>query len=156
MNADEPGPLLVRYDIDPRAELGLARLRTITAILALLGALAMLLGRVPVPVFIAALVAFLASAAWLSQARKARGRALNKAQFYLAVHARGIVLAEGAEPAWLPFRDISAIDIDEDRLDIVVERTTGAPVRLEPRYPGVAIHDLMHTLRNAWLAARDS
>jgi hypothetical protein len=35
-------------------------------------------------------------------------------------------------------------------------RPDGEPIRLEPRYPGVAIGDLMDTLRNAWLAGRDT
>jgi hypothetical protein len=44
---------------------------------------------------------------------------------------------------------VQDVQVDEERLDVVVCRKYAAPVSIEPRYPGVEIHALMHTLRDA-------
>jgi hypothetical protein len=155
MSAGEEGELLVRYEVDPGAERGLSRLRTASAVVASLGAVAILLGRVPIPVFLAALLALLVSVFWLAQAQKAKARARTPASHFLAIHRAGLWLGEGREPTFLPFDSVTNIEVDEERLDIVLTRRDAPPFRLEPRYPGVAIHALMDTLRNAWSRWRD-
>jgi hypothetical protein len=152
----DKGALLARFEVDPKSELGLARLRTVTSVLALGGALLLFLAGVPLPVFIAALIALIASTAWLVQARRARTRASHADQYFLAVHSHGFELAEGPKVTWVVWPDVSAIEVDEEHLEIVVARHTQGSLRVDPRYPGVAIHDLMLTLRNAWQKTLDS
>jgi hypothetical protein len=157
MSDDNTGPLLVRYEVDPAAERGLALLRTVAALAVIAAAALVVAGRrVPIPVFLAALLGLLMGPLWLVQARRARARAHEPERHFLAVHARGLWLCEGKEPTWIDFRDLSGVIVDEERLDILLVRRDGEPIRLEPRYPGVAIGDLMATLRNAWLAGRDT
>jgi hypothetical protein len=153
--ASTPCELLVRYEVDPHDERRLSHLRTACAVVASLGAVAILLGDVPIPVFMAAALALLISLAWLAQARKARQRAAAPARYSLAIHRRGFWLDEGKVPLFVPFAEVSGIAVDEERLDIVVTRHHAEAIRLEPRYPGVAIHELMATLRNAWDQVRD-
>jgi hypothetical protein len=156
MNAAETGPLLVRYEVDPAAERSLAVLRSVAAVVVIAAAALVVAGRrVPIPVFLAALLGLLIGPLWLVQARRARARAHEPERHFLAVHARGLWLCEGKEPRWIPFHELTGVIIDEERLDILLVRPDGEPIRLEPRYPGVAIGDLMATLRNAWLAGRD-
>ncbi len=64
-------------------------------------------------------------------------------------------MGEGRSVTWIPWCEVCDIDVDEERLDIVLTRSSGERLRLEPRYPGIAIHDLMHTLRNAWRETPD-
>jgi hypothetical protein len=150
----EPGALLVRYQVDPRDELWLARLRLACIALAIPGAGLVLLGEVPIPVFMAALLALLISLVWHRQAKKALLRSKAPDRFYLAIHEHGFWLSEGEAPQFVPFSDVRDIAIDEEHLDIVVSRDQDT-IRIEPRYPGVAIHALMDRLRSAWLVTRD-
>lgn len=153
---EDTGPLLVRYEVDPAAERGLALVRTLAALAVIAAAALVVAGRrVPIPVFLAALLALLVGPLWLVQARRARARAQAPERHYLAVHERGLWLCEGGAPAWISFRELTGVICDEERLDILLLRGTAQPIRVEPRYPGVAIGDLMDTLRNAWLAGRD-
>jgi hypothetical protein len=157
MTKADPGPLLVRYEVDPAAERGLALLRTVAGLAVIIAAALVVAGRrVPIPVFLSALLALIMGPVWLIQARRARARAHEPERHFLAVHARGLWLCEGKEPRFIPFRELTGVIIDEERLDILLVRRDGDPIRLEPRYPGVAIGDLMDTLRNAWLAGRDT
>jgi hypothetical protein len=150
------GVLLSRFEVNARAERALARLRTTTAIVTLLAALGVLLSNVPVTAFIMAIVAALVSVFWLRQARAARKRAAEAPQYFLEVYAKGVRVGEGSQRVWLPWSEVCDIEVDEERLDIVLKKHEGAPLRVEPRYPGIAIHDLMDTLRNAWRGHPDS
>lgn len=154
--AEARGALIARFTIDARGERGVARLRSAAALLALAGALALFLARVPVVVFMVAVLAAFISLAWLVQAKKARRRAHDPERHYLAVHARGLCVADGPSETWQPWDQVTEVDVDEERLDIVLSRRGLPPLRVEPRYPGVAIHDLMRTLRNAWRGSLDS
>ena len=150
------GELLRRFQASATAELSLARLRLVTASVALMASIAVLLSKVPVTIFLVALVGVLVSVAWIRQGLTARKRAARPSQYFLELYARGLAIGEGARVQWLPWGEVCDIDVDEERLDIVLKARAGEPVRLEPRYPGIAIHDLMATLRNAWRGATDS
>ncbi len=150
------GLLLSRYEVDPARERSLARLRTSAAVLAGLGAVAMLLSRLPFVMLLLAVLALLVSAGWLAQARGLRRRARAPEEHFLALHQRGFELGLGASRTWVPFTTVTDIDVDDERLDIVVAREGQAGLRLESRYPGVEIYALMHTLRKAWHDQNDS
>jgi hypothetical protein len=151
------GELLARFQVDPREERSFARIRLASALLGALGSAALLLGRLPVGVFMIGVLGLLVSLAWLRQARKAKVRAAQAGDHHLVVYKRGLLLAEGDTQTWLAWSDVRAVEVDEERLDIVLERSGGTvpPLRIEPRYPGVEIHELMRTLRNAWLSSSD-
>ena len=149
------GALQRRFEASSSAELSLARLRLVTALVALMASLAVLLSKVPVPVFLVALVGTLVSVAWIRLGLVARKRATRPSAYFLELYASGLAIGDGPRVQWLPWSEVCDIDVDEERLDIVVCVRGREPVRLEPRYPGIAIHDLMATLRNAWRAAID-
>ncbi len=155
MSPLDRGALIQRFEVDAATELSLARLRFVAAGLASLGAVAMLLSSLPFVIMLVAVLSLLVSLGWMAKARSTEKRARSPQDHFLAVHAAGLDLADGPSRTWVMWASVTQIDVDEERLDIVVERADGEPLRLEPRYPGVEIHDLMHTLRNAWLKQND-
>ena len=119
--------------------------------LAGVASLAVLLGKVPVAVFLVGALGLALSLAWLVQARRSAQRAREPQATYLAVHATGLVWSDPPRPPiWVAWSEVNELEVDEERLDILVSRKAASPLHIEPRYPGVEIHELVRTLRNAW------
>lgn len=156
MSELDRGALLQRFEVDAATEHSLARLRFWAACLASVGAVAMLLSSLPFVIMLVAVLALLVSLGWMAKARSTEKRAKAPQDHFLALYASGLEVAEGPSRTWVLWDSVTHIDVDEERLDIVLERANEDPLRLEPRYPGVEIHDLMHTLRNAWRNQNDS
>jgi hypothetical protein len=156
MEPDARGHQLARFEAERAAELSLARLRMTCAALAAVSSIAVLLGKVPVAVFLVGALGLALSLAWLVQARRSAQRARDPQANYLAVHAKGLLWSEPPRPPiWVAWSEVSGLEVDEERLDIVVSRKAAAPLHIEPRYPGVEIHELVRTLRNAWQSSGD-
>ncbi|MET0341060.1 MAG: hypothetical protein ABW252_08655 [Polyangiales bacterium] len=149
MTPEARGPELARYEASPSELRALARVRMVSALVAFGGAVAMLLGELPVPVFLLALLGLVLSLAWLGQARRASRAARSAHRDALTVHARGLWLEEAARNVWCSWDDVTEIEVDEERLDVLVRLRAGPPLRIEPRYPGVEIHELVRTLNDA-------
>lgn len=152
--AEERGPLSARFCTDPRDQRALARVRAASALLATLAALAMLLGELPIPAFMIAVLALMISIVWLRQAGRASRLAKRAQPEALAVYARGFTLDLGERTHWVPWRNVERVFVDEERLDIVVQQRGASALRLEPRYPGVDIDQLVRTLVEAHESAR--
>lgn len=145
---NDMGALVERFEVDPHTERSVSRLRLAAAVLAGLGAIAMLLSTLPFTMLLIAVLALLVSAGWIAKSRSIEKRARAPHEHYLALHTRGLLLREGPSLTWVPWEGVTHIDVDDERLDIVLERVSEPPLRLEPRYPGVEIYALMHRLRN--------
>jgi hypothetical protein len=150
---NDRGPLRVRFEVDASEQRTLSRVRGVSALLAFAGAATLLLGELPLPVFLLALLGLAISVAWLRQARKASRAARDTHRDALQVHEQGLFLDESQRTAWVPWREIEDIVVDEERLDVVVIRRGTPPLRIEPRFPGVDIYELMRTLNDARQAA---
>jgi hypothetical protein len=114
------------------------------------GAVLLLLADLPIAVFLAAVLALLMSLVWFGQARTAGRIARNAERYHLSVYRDGFLLSEGEHVQRVRFADVREISLDEERLDIVVKCAAKEPLRVEPRYPGVEIHVLVHTLQQAF------
>lgn len=147
------GPLRVRFEVDAGEQRTLSRVRGVSALLAFAGAATLLLGELPLPVFLLAVLGLAVSLAWLRQSRKASRAARDAHRDALQVHEGGLFLDESQRTAWVPWREIEDIVVDEERLDVVVIRRGTPPLRIEPRFPGVDIYELMRTLNDARQAA---
>jgi hypothetical protein len=145
----EFGPLRQRFQVAPTDQRLLALVRGGAAALAALGSLALLCADVPLPVFLAALLGLLMSLVWLGQARRALRVARTADAHHLSIYRDGFVVSEGERVRSVAFRHVRELEADEERLDILVKLNTGESLRLEPRYPGVAIHDLVRSLHEA-------
>ena len=153
---EERGRLLIRYEVSEREQRALARVRTVSALLAFGGAATMLLGRLPVPVFLLALLGLSVSLLWLRQAQKAKRAVGGTHRDALWVHEAGLLIDEAGRTAWVPWREVEDIVVDEERLDVMVIRRGTSTLRIEPRFPGVELYELVRTLNNARLAAAGS
>jgi len=143
------GPLLVRFEVSASEQRALSRVRMTSAVVAFLGACTMLLGKLPVPVFLLALLGLTLSVAWFAQARRMSRAARAAHRDALAVHAAGLHIDEAGRNLWCSWADVSEVSIDEERLDVVLSLRDAPPLRIEPRYPGVDIHELVRTLDDA-------
>jgi hypothetical protein len=151
MEADsELGPLRQRFQVAPTDQRLLALVRGGSAAVAALGSLALLCADVPLPVFLAALLGLLMSLVWLGQARRALRVSRTAEAHHLSIYQDGFVVAEGERVTRVPFGRVRELEVDEERLDILVKLSADESLRLEPRYPGVAIHDLVRSLHEAW------
>jgi len=146
----ELGPLRAQFTVGADDQRSVARVRIVSAGVSGVGALLLLLADVPIAVFLAALLGLLMSLVWFAQGRSAGRIARNAERYYLSVHRQGFLLSEGNQLHCVRFADVREIALDEERLDIAVTRAGKEPLRVEPRYPGVEIHALVHTLRHAW------
>lgn len=149
MSPPELGPLLSRYVVSRADQRSLALVRGGAALLCAVCAVWLLLSRVSLPVFLVALLGLAISLLWLAQARRAARTGAAPQAHYLSIHRDGLVVAEHDRLTCLPFADVADIAVDEERLDIALRMRDGSCVRIEPRYPGVEIHELMHRLREA-------
>jgi hypothetical protein len=143
------GAMVARYTVDRTDMRIFALVRATVAVLALAASGLLLISRVPVVIFGVALVGLLVPLVWLRQAKTARLRAASPEAHCLELYAGGLVLREGPRATALDYREISGFAVDEERLDIVVKRTHGPDFHIEPRYAGVAIHELMDRLSSA-------
>jgi hypothetical protein len=123
-------------------------------VLASLGAVAVLFGDVPIPVFLIALLGLLISLAWLGQARRSWRAAANPERPRLVVYEAGFALSEPGRNDWVAFSDVKQLEVDEERVDILVTKQDASTLRVEPRYTGVDIYQLVHTLDQARVAAQ--
>lgn len=152
----ERGPILARFEVSAGDQRALAYLRGICALLALGGAFAMLLGRLSVTLFMVALLAVLLALVWLAQARRLARAARSAIRPALTAHAHGMLVEEPSRNEWLAWADVVQIEVDEERLDIVVTRRDKTTLRIEPRYQGVDLYRLVHTLTQAWQSAPEA
>lgn len=83
------------------------------------------------------LAAIAAGIAWARRANAAGSRAASRTQLVLA--PTGLTLTPQPE---LPWAEIASVEVDEDRLVVLVRRTTGEPLVLEPVYDGVSVYEL--------------
>ncbi len=147
------GPLRALFTVGADDQRSVARVRLVSAGVSGVGSLLLLLSDVPIAVFLAALLGLLMSLVWFAQARGAGRIARSVERYYLSVHRDGFLLSEGNQLHCVRFADVREIALDEERLEIAVARDGKEPLRVEPRYPGVEIHALVHTLRHAWQEA---
>jgi hypothetical protein len=149
--AEEPFGVL---GLDAAAERSTGRLRLVAAAATLAGAIGIALASPPAAGWACAALGLLASLMWVGMWARARRVVRDEERHYLALEPGGLRLSEGASETRVPWDEIDEIEVDEDRLVLQVKRTTGAPVRVEPRYGGLGVHDLEAAVRRACQAAR--
>lgn len=149
MSDPELGPLLQRLEVSRADQRSLALVRGGAALVCALCASWLLLSRVSLPVYLIGLLGLLISFAWLAQARRAARAGAAPQAHHLSIHRDGLLLAEAGRLTRLRFAEMVDIEVDEERLDIAVRLRDGRCVHIEPRYPGVEIHELMRRLREA-------
>jgi hypothetical protein len=83
---------------------------------------------------------------WARRHWKQRKSQLPGQAHYLEIGEHHLALAEGADARSLPLSCIQAVEIDDDRLLVVLRLHDGEPWLIEPRYRGVGLRDLAERL----------
>jgi hypothetical protein len=78
--------------------------------------------------------------------RKARRLDPNDAH-YLEITPEHLILAQGAHRRTVPFAQLDRIELDEDRLAVVLCLGTGEALTVEPVYGGLGLLELGETLQ---------
>lgn len=120
-----------------RADLDEARLRIAAAVVSSLGAGLYALAQPGPFAVVVSITVIAAGIAWARRANKAAARATLETLLDLA--PTGFTLARAGEVAW---STVTGVEVDEDRLVVLVHRTSGDPVVVEPVYDGISVYDL--------------
>ena len=149
MITDAPEPEMaapLRLMLDMQAERTNAHLRIAAAWIAL-GA-GIWLGAVENDVWLrlTALVSIAFALRWLTAQRAARARLLDGQAYYVEISPERLVIAEGPSQRSVARDEIRAIELDEDRLIVVVRLVDGEELAIEPRYGNLGPRELGHTL----------
>lgn len=120
-----------------RADLDEARLRILAAMVCSLGAGLYALARPGPFAIVVSLTVIAAGVAWARRANRSAARASLDVLLELA--PTGFTLAPSPEVAWTL---VTGVEVDEDRLVVLVHRSGGEPVVIEPLYDGISVYDL--------------
>lgn len=136
--------------LDRTTERSVAALRLVAAVVVAGAAIWLALLRPSGAAWICIGGAFVASLAWLGMAAAARRRVQRAEDHRLVIGEDGLTLVEGARVRRSAWEEIEAIEVDEDRLVVVVRlRGEEEPIVVEPRYGGLGVFDLDRAIRAA-------
>jgi hypothetical protein len=138
----------LRCELDVRGEREAAVLRIVGAVVATIAGAWLFALPYTVPRLFA-LAGFAFAALWTARALRMRRRFRNPAEHYLELGADALRLRDGAELHEVPWREVQAVSVDEDRLVLRIARRDAAALEIEPRYRGVALHALCDAIRAA-------
>jgi hypothetical protein len=120
-----------------RADRDEARLRIVAAIVSSLGAGLYALARPGYVAITVSVATVVASFAWAARVRRSVERSTH--QTLLALAPSGLTLTPNAEIAWASVR---GVEVDEDRLVVLVHHADADPLVIEPVYDGLSVYDL--------------
>jgi hypothetical protein len=153
-----PATTVERFVVDVSAERQAANLRLLAAAIALLGGLwlagvaqALWLRGVGVT---GCVFAVLWARRHLKQRRGQVEALATDAHDYLELGEHHLAVREGAQARSLPLSSIAAVEIDDDRLVVVLRLHAGEPWLIEPRYQGLGLRELAERLHQAVAAER--
>lgn len=139
----------LRLMLDVEAEQRNAHLRLAAAALAVFGGAWLLWVQRSEPNWVLIVVALAGIAfalRWLASYRKLRHVAGTAAAHYLEITAEHVTLAEGSQQRSIPREHIQAVELDDDRLAVVLRLHTAETVVIEPVYGGLGLRELGETL----------
>jgi hypothetical protein len=96
---------------------------------------------------VAALVSLLFAVRFIANYRKVRRLAANTAAHYLEITTERVTLAEGAVQRSIPFERVTRIELDEDKIAVVLRAADAEELSVEPVYGGLSLRELADTLQ---------
>jgi predicted RNA-binding protein len=94
----------------------------------------------------AALVSLLFAVRFIASYRKVRRLAPNASAHYLEITTERVTLADGAGQRSIPFEQVTRIELDEDKIAVVLRAGEAEALSVEPVYGGLSLRDLAETL----------
>ena len=141
----------MRVGLDVQAERSVARLRLVGALVALVMGTVLAWGGAGSVGWVLIVLTWLAGAGWVGAFFAARRRVARTDAFYVALGEDALVVALGHAPVRVPWPDVRGIDVDEDRLEVVVRHASGE-LRLPSVWRDMGPHALADALREAGAA----
>jgi predicted RNA-binding protein len=123
-----------------------ARVRLSAAVIAAGAALWLAWVETSVWLRIAALVGLLFAARFVASYRKVRRVAQTASAHYLEITTERVTLADGAGERSMPFDRVTRIELDEDRIAVVLRAGEAEELSVEPLYGGLGLRELAATL----------
>ena len=139
----------LRLLLDVETEQASARLRLAAAVIALLAGawLAWVAAGSSAWLGVVALASVAFALRWMVGYRKVKRVASSAAAHYLEITSERVTLATGAEHRSIPRESVARIELDDDRLAVVMILVTGEELVIEPIYGGLGLRDLGETLQ---------
>jgi hypothetical protein len=149
---DSSVPQPTRLMLDTQGERTLARIRVAAAVLALISGvwLAWVEGGTWLRLTALASVAF--ALRWLSLQSTARATLADPQAHYLEIGADQLVIAAGAERRVIARNSVQAVELDDDRLVVVLRLSGGEELAIEPRYGDLSLRELGQVLHHGLCA----
>ncbi|HET8936429.1 MAG TPA: hypothetical protein VFN67_23455 [Polyangiales bacterium] len=94
-----------------------------------------------------ALVSLLFAARFVASYRKVKRTATDTAAHYLEITTERVTLAEGAGQRSIPFERVTRIELDEDKIAVVLRTGDAEELSVEPVYGGLGLRELADTLQ---------
>ncbi|UJR80551.1 hypothetical protein [Sandaracinus amylolyticus] len=139
------------FEHDTYNEGSVALLRSVAIVVVLLSIGGLALGLRNWVGLLFSIVGLAACAAWVALVGRSRRRARGNVSLRLEPDALRFV--DGATTIELPWSEITAVEVDEDRLDVRVARHDADPLRIEPMFRGASVYDLADAISAAWRAS---
>jgi hypothetical protein len=89
---------------------------------------------------------------WISAYRTTTARGHQALAHYLEISADGVTLATGTNVQSVARNDVRAVELDDDRLLVVLRLNDGRELAIEPSYGGLGLRELGDTLQRALCA----
>lgn len=131
----------MRLALDERGERSAAVLRTAAALVVAVASAWLLALPYPVPRAFA-VAGLLFAVLWVARSVRQRAELRDPAEHYLELSPDALLLRSGAAQDRVPWPEVTALAVDEDRLLLRVARHRGPPLEIEPRYQGLGLHAL--------------
>ncbi len=147
-------PVVQRWAADVATERQIARVRLLAAAAAFFSGVWLLYVADAFILRALALAGCAFGGLWARQVLRKRTQSELPALHYLELGADYLAIAEGSAPRTIPLSGVRSVEIDEDRLVVVLRLDGAEPWLLEPRYRGMTLRELAEHVHRAMLAAR--
>lgn len=124
------------------AEREIAWFRFASALLVAPAAVAVLVLARPIGAKVIAAVGLAASVGWVVAFFRARARIREAHERHLDIGPEGLRIVLGAEPVEVRWSEVESVDVDEERLLLVVKLAGGGALELPPVWEGVGLEEL--------------
>jgi hypothetical protein len=91
---------------------------------------------------------------WTLGFRKTSRVTQAAARHFLEIDNQRLTLASGASERSIAFERVQRIELDQDRLAVVVRMDSGEELAIEPMYGGLDLHELGETLQRCLVSQR--
>ena len=141
-----------RLELDVRAERSVAYLRLVGAVVALTMGTVLAFGGGGSVAWTLIVLTWLVGLGWIGAYVVGRRKARRAHAWFVEARAEELVVALGRDPTRVRWRDVRGVDVDEDRLDVVV-RHAGGELRIPSVWRGLDPHALAERIEAERIAS---